>query len=77
VPVLTSYGSSLEEVAGDAAVLVDPMSEDSIAEGLRKLVGDRSMKLRLCEAGLARSESFSFRKTAEQTIDVYQRVVGG
>lgn len=76
VPVLTSYGSSLEEVAGDAAVLVDPMSEDSIAEGLRKLVGDRNLRLRLGQAGLARSEAFSFRKTAEQTVDVYQRVIG-
>jgi glycosyltransferase involved in cell wall biosynthesis len=76
LPVLTSFGSSLEEIAADAAVLVDPLSEDSIAKGLGKLLGDAQFRARLGQAGLARSASFSFKKTAEQTIEVYKRVAG-
>jgi glycosyltransferase involved in cell wall biosynthesis len=74
--VLTSYGSSLEEVAGDAALLVDPMSEESIAQGLGKLLGDRNLRFMLGRAGLLRNAAFSFKKTAEQTIGVYERLVG-
>ena len=76
LPVLTSYGSSLEEIAGDAAVLVDPLSEESIAKGLGKLLSDPSLRLRLGKAGLVRSASFSFKKTAEQTIEVYKMLAG-
>jgi glycosyltransferase involved in cell wall biosynthesis len=76
LPVLTSYGSSLEEVAGNAALLVDPMSEESIAQGLDKLLGDSSLRLSLGQAGLARSATFSFQKTAEQTTAVYERLAG-
>jgi glycosyltransferase involved in cell wall biosynthesis len=76
LPVLTSYGSSLEEVAGDAALLVDPMSEESIAEGLGKLLGDSSLKLSLGRAGLVRNATFSFERTAEQTIGVYEMLAG-
>lgn len=76
LPVLTSYGSSLEEVSGDAALLVDPLSEESIAQGLRKLLGDHSLRLRLGRAGLARSAKFSFKNTADQTRGVYERLAG-
>jgi len=76
LPVLTSYGSSLEEVAGDAALLVDPLSEEAMAQGLRKLLGDQSLRLKLGRAGLARSATFSFKNTAEQTAGVYERLAG-
>ncbi len=76
LPVLTSYGSSLEEVAGVAAVLVDPWSHESIAQGLRTLLADASLRRRLGEAGRVRSASFSFKKAAEQTVGVYERVAG-
>ena len=76
LPVLTSCGSSLEEIAGDAAVLVDPMSEESITRGLGKLLGDEQLRAGLVQAGLARSASFSYQKTADQTMRVYERVAG-
>jgi len=76
LPVLTSFGSSLEEIAGDAAVLADPLSEESIAKGLGKLLSDVQLRVRLGHAGLVRSASFSFEKTAEQTIGVYEMVAG-
>jgi glycosyltransferase involved in cell wall biosynthesis len=74
VPVITSRGSSLEEVAGDAALLVDPLSEASIAGALLQLLEDPALRLRLRQAGLERSQRFSFEKTARQTMDVYERL---
>jgi glycosyltransferase involved in cell wall biosynthesis len=74
--VLTSYGSSLQEVAGDAALLVDPMSEASIAQGLNNLLDDSTLRMKLGQAGLVRSALFNFAKTAEQTIGVYEMLAG-
>ena len=72
VPVITSQGSSLEEVAGDAALLVDPLSESSIASAIQRILEDSALRLRLREAGLSRSKLFNFEKTAQQTMDVYE-----
>ncbi|HEY6766463.1 MAG TPA: glycosyltransferase family 1 protein [Candidatus Sulfotelmatobacter sp.] len=75
-PVVTSRGSSLEEVAGDAAVLVDPLDEISIADGLKQVLSDPELRARLGQAGLRRSRQFSFGEAARQTIGVYERVMG-
>lgn len=75
-PVLTSFGSSLEEVAGDAAVLVDPWSVESIANALGKLLREPNLRASIGQAGLARSATFSFQKTAEQTARVYETLAG-
>jgi glycosyltransferase involved in cell wall biosynthesis len=74
VPVITSRGSSLEEIAGDAALLVDPHSEDSIVGALTQVLEDAELRLRLSRAGLERSKLFSFEKTARQTMEVYETV---
>jgi len=64
LPVITSQGSSLEEVAGDAALLVDPLSESSIASAMQRMLEDSALRLRLRQAGLNRSKMFDFEKTA-------------
>jgi glycosyltransferase involved in cell wall biosynthesis len=74
-PVLTSDGSSLSEVAGGAALLVDPRSEDAIAEGLLRLASDGALREALRARGLARARSFSWERTARETIAVYREVV--
>jgi glycosyltransferase involved in cell wall biosynthesis len=74
VPVITSRGSSLEEVAGDAALLVDPLSEDSITGALLQILRDNQMQVQMRQAGLDRSKYFSFKKTARQTMDVYEHI---
>jgi glycosyltransferase involved in cell wall biosynthesis len=74
VPVITSRGSSLEEVAGDAALLVDPLSEDSITSALLQILQDDQMQVRMRQAGLDRSKCFNFERTAQQTMDVYEHV---
>ena len=75
-PVLTSNGSSLAEVAGDAALLVDPSRVGEIANGLSMLLEDRALACRLAERGLARSRAFSWRRTAEDTENVYLSALG-
>ncbi len=76
VPVVTSRGSSLEEVAGDAALLVDPLDEQSIAESVIQILADPELRTRLSRAGVTRSNQFSFRNAAQQTVAVYERVLG-
>lgn len=76
-PVVTSRGTSLEEVAGDAAVLVDALDEGSIAEALIRVLTDSTLRTQLGQAGIRRSAQFSFRNAACQTIAVYERVLGG
>jgi len=76
-PVVTSRGSSLEEVAGDAAQLVDALDEKSQAEALTRLLADPNLRTQLSHAGIKRSSQFSFKRAAHQTVGVYERVFGG
>jgi glycosyltransferase involved in cell wall biosynthesis len=74
VPVVTSSGSSLEEVAGPAAILADPYSMESIASAMERVLGDEALKQALREAGLKRAAMFCGRTKAAQTFAVYKRV---
>jgi glycosyltransferase involved in cell wall biosynthesis len=76
VPVITSRGSSLEEVAGNAALLIDPLDEVSIAQALMQVLGDSALRKQLGEAGLTRSKRFNFKDAARQTVAVYEQVTG-
>jgi len=69
VPVLTSDVSSLPEVAGDAAVLVDPGDPSSIAAGLDELLGDADLRNVLRAAGTTRVASFTWERCARKTVD--------
>jgi glycosyltransferase involved in cell wall biosynthesis len=73
-PVLTSDRSSLPEVAGDAALLVDPLDEGAIAKGLVRLVDDAALRARLARAGRARAAHFTWPATAAATWAAYQQV---
>jgi glycosyltransferase involved in cell wall biosynthesis len=75
-PVLTSDGSSLPEVAGDAAVLASPTDVDAIAAGLRRLLEDSSLRDELSARGITRAAQFSWDRCARQTLEVYRRVSG-
>lgn len=74
VPVLTSNTSSLREIAEGAAVLVDPLSVKSIFDGLHELLTDEILRNELSQLGLKRARRFSWRKTAEETLKVYESV---
>jgi len=75
VPVLTSNTSALPEVSGDAALLIDPLDVASIADGLRRLTEDRSLRDELIRKGLDRSKEFTWEKSVEQTWDVYRELL--
>ncbi len=74
VPVLTSRTSGLPEVAGEAALLVDPTRTEAIADGLRTLC-DPDLRERLSQQGLARAKQFSWERTAELTEAVYREIL--
>jgi glycosyltransferase involved in cell wall biosynthesis len=76
VPVITSRGSSLEEVAGTAALSIDPLDVEAIAQAIVKVLGDTALREQLREAGLARSKQFNYKDAARQTVAVYERVMG-
>ena len=70
VPVLTSSASSLPEVAGDAALLVDPRDPDAIAHGLERLLEDGGLREGLRRAGTERVRAFRWEETARRTAEV-------
>jgi glycosyltransferase involved in cell wall biosynthesis len=75
-PVLTSRGTATEEVAGDAAVLVDPLDEADIAAGLTKLLADPARAKALGEAGRARAATFTWERCAAGYAAAYAEAVG-
>jgi glycosyltransferase involved in cell wall biosynthesis len=74
VPVLTSNVSATAEVAGDAALLVDPLSVGSIGDGLRRLIDEQMLRAELIERGRTRATQFSWRRAADETYTVYEQV---
>jgi len=75
-PTITSRGSSLEEVAGGAAVLVDPGVSEDIAFAIEQVLGDSALQAQLRDAALARSREFSCQRMAMQTQEIYRQLVG-
>ena len=70
-PVIASDGTSVSEIAGGAAILVDPSSEKSIGAALVRLLGDEALRRELMQRGSAQARKFDWRKTVEQTLGVY------
>lgn len=71
-PVVTSNLGSMKEIAGEAAILVDPVSISGIANGIAKIVGDSKTRNILINEGQRRNLEFSWEKTAFQTLDIYR-----
>ncbi|MDD5367631.1 MAG: glycosyltransferase family 1 protein [Anaerolineaceae bacterium] len=76
-PVVTSNNSSLVEVAGDAACLIDPMNIGDIASGMINILDDANTANCLRAAGLKQSAKFTWEKCARETYTVYEKVCGG
>jgi len=73
-PVITSNRSSLPELAGDAAILVDPESVDEIAYAIHELISNRDLRKQLVECGTIRVQKFSWLKTTKQTLKLFEQV---
>ena len=76
VPVVTSNTTSLRETAGDAALTVDPLDVDRMAEAISRLARDPDLRRSLCHRGLERASEFTWERTAERTLEVYRSVHG-
>ncbi|MGQ4649214.1 glycosyltransferase [Lyngbya aestuarii] len=74
-PVVTSNTSSLPEVAGDAAIFVDPKEPIQIAEAILKVISDSQMRRQLIQKGKERAKLFSWQKTALETIKAYKSLL--
>lgn len=76
-PVIAGNVSAMPEVAGDAALLVDPRDEGQIAEALLRLLGDGELRATLAERGRARLREFDWLETARATVGAYRQAVEG
>lgn len=74
-PVITSNLSSLPEITGDAAILIDPYQVEEIAEGMSAIASDSTLRSRLSKLSLQQAQKFSWQKTAEATKEVLSRYV--
>jgi glycosyltransferase involved in cell wall biosynthesis len=69
-PVVTTMGAAVPEVAGDAAVFVDPRDPGSIADGIHRVLSDASLRQELIDKGLKNASRFSWEKAARETLNV-------
>ena len=76
-PVLTSNVSSLPEVVGDAAILINPYDPRSIADGMRRLLTDATLRQDLTARGLARAHQFSWDRSVSRIREIYGAVGQG
>ncbi len=75
-PVITSSTSSLVELAGDAACVVDPEDEVRLAEAMRMLCADPSLRADLAQRGQARAATLSWERTVRATAEAYVEALG-
>jgi alpha-1,3-rhamnosyl/mannosyltransferase len=76
VPVVCSNTSSLPEVAGDAALLVDPTDIRALAAAMERALTDEHLRAEMRARGLERARRFTWEEAARRTLDVYRRVLG-
>lgn len=74
-PVITSNLSSLPEVAGEAAILIDPYNTGAIAEAMQAVSSDGAMRSHLRHAGLTQARQFSWVKTGQATVEILKRYI--
>jgi glycosyltransferase involved in cell wall biosynthesis len=75
-PVVCSDRGSLGEVAGDAALIVNPAEPKEIADAVRRVLDDENLRYSLIQKGLQRAKQFTWERAAEQTFQVYREVAG-
>jgi len=76
-PVITSNVSSLPEVVGDAALLIDPYEPDAIADAMRRVLTEPALAADLRQRGLARVKDFSWERSVARVREIYGEVLAG
>ena len=77
VPVIAANTTSLPEVCGEAALLVDPLDVDAIAAALRRVLGEKELAAELVRMGFAQSARFTWRDCAQKTLAAYATAIAG
>ncbi|MEM9264992.1 MAG: glycosyltransferase family 1 protein [Cyanobacteria bacterium P01_F01_bin.13] len=75
VPVISSNATSLPEVAGDAAILIDPKDETDLCRAMLNVLQDRTLRQQLSQKGLVQSQKFSWKKCADKTVEIYREIL--
>jgi glycosyltransferase involved in cell wall biosynthesis len=74
-PVVTSNVSSLPEVAGDAALMVDPYDVEAIADAIQRVIDDEALRQTMIERGFAQARRFTWERSARQLLTIYSQVL--
>jgi glycosyltransferase involved in cell wall biosynthesis len=74
IPVIASNRASIPEIVNDAALLIDPLNRQEIAEAMYEVISNTKLKKRLIEKGLKQSQNFSWKKTAIETLKLYYEI---
>jgi len=74
VPVITSNTSSMPEIAGDAALIIDPFKPEQITDALIQITNNQSLKKQLIERGLLQSAKFSWKAMAKDVLEIYNQI---
>lgn len=75
IPVITTKSGSLSEIVGDAAYFVNPYLTQNIADGILEVFNSKKLQTELSKKGLQQAKKFSWQKTAENTVKVYEKVL--
>ncbi|HEY2748302.1 MAG TPA: glycosyltransferase family 1 protein [Polyangia bacterium] len=75
-PVICSTGGSLQEVVGDAALIIDPLDTDAIADALGRIISDSALRADLTRRGRVRASLFTWERTADATLAAYRQLGG-
>jgi glycosyltransferase involved in cell wall biosynthesis len=76
-PVITSTAFSMPEVAGEAALLVDPYNIEALISQAHRLLTNQTLREELIDLGLKRAKRFSWNRCADETVQVYREVLDG
>jgi glycosyltransferase involved in cell wall biosynthesis len=76
VPVITSNTSSMPEVAGNAAVIIDPFKPEEISAAMITLYCDNDQRIELIRAGFIQAAKFSWRAMAQDVLNIYKEIAG-
>jgi glycosyltransferase involved in cell wall biosynthesis len=74
-PVITSFDTACAEIAGDAAILVDPNSTDAIMKAMHKICTDPELRVQLRQKGLVRAADFTWQRSARKHREIFQEIL--
>jgi glycosyltransferase involved in cell wall biosynthesis len=77
LPVITSNGTAMPEVAGEAAYLIDPYRSEAMTAAMSELLQNKALRARLQQKGLERSQGFTWEMVAEKYLALYREVQRG